>query len=42
MVDVVEESFDVKINDMIQVLYLHQPHTLCNRCFSRAIRAEPV
>lgn len=39
MVDVVEESFDIKVNDMVHMLNLYQPHALCYGMFSGSVRA---
>ena len=42
VVDVIEEPFYIEVNDMVQMLYLYQPHTLRDCCFSGAVRAKAI
>ena len=42
MADIVKEAFNIEVNHMVQMLYLYQPHALCNSSLSGTVRAEPV
>ena len=42
MVDVVEKSLDIKVYDMIHMLYLYQSHALRDSCFSGTVRTKSV
>lgn len=42
MADIIKEAFNIKVNHMVQMLYLYQSHALRNSSLSGTVRAEPV
>ena len=42
VIDVVEESLDIKVYDIVHMLYLYQPHTLRYGSFSGTVWAKTI
>ena len=42
MVDIIEESFNVYIHNIVHVLHLNQLHALCDSVFSRPVWTETI